>query len=252
MSQKLKILVADDNHEFCQNMADILGMAGHEVICADDGFRAMESVKHDGFDLVIMDVKMPVMNGVEAFMKIREIRMDMPVIMMSAYAVEDLVKEALREGAFGFLKKPLEFTDLDKLIENAIGKGALVLVVDDDQDFCANIQDVLSEKGYRVSIAYDGNMALQMACQNKFDIMLLDLKLPPLNGLETYLAIREKRPNVIVFAITGYPKEMGGLVKKMLQENAYICLEKPINMDHLISLLEEVYEQKARGVSQKP
>ena len=77
--------------------------------------------------------------------------------------------------------------------------------------------------------------------------MLIDPKLPPLNGLETYLSIRDFRPNVVVIIITGYPQETGNLAQQALQGNAYTYLEKPINMDELVSLLERIKEEKDSG-----
>ena len=74
--------------------------------------------------------------------------------------------------------------------------------------------------------------------------MLIDLKLPFLNGLETYLNIRNIRPNVAAIIITGYPVQMSDLVTKALQKGAYDCLEKPIDMDKMLSLLEQIKEQK--------
>ncbi len=252
MSRKANILVVDDNEEFCQNVADILELEDYTITTAYDGFKAIELVKQNGFDLILMDVKMPVMDGLETFRKIKELMPFIPVIMVTAYAVEELVREALREGAFGFLPKPLDFDRLLALIGQAEPNGALVLVVDDDQAVCASMEDFLSEKGYRVSVAYDGDTAVQMTWENNFDIMLIDMNLPPLNGLETYISIRDIRPDAVVIIITGYSKEMGSLVQQALRENAYTCLEKPVNMDELSSLLEQIKEQRARGVLRKP
>ncbi len=242
MSEELKILVVDDEKEFCKNVRDILEMKGYRVALAHDGFRALELVKQNGFDLVLMDMKMPVMDGVQTLKKVKEFIPDTPVIMVTAYAVEDLLREALREGAFGTLKKPLDFDKLFALIEKAIPNGALILVVDDDEDLCANMKDLLHDKGYRACVAYDGNMAIEKAWENAFDIIILDMKLPSLNGLETYLAIRDIRPNVVVIVITGYPQEMGNLAQQAVQKNAFACLEKPIDMDDLVSLLGQIKE----------
>lgn len=246
MAETLKILVVDDDKDFCRNAGDILELKGYEVTAAYEGFKALELVKQNGFGLVLMDVRMPGMDGVETFKKIKEIAPDTPVIMVTAYAVEELMREALQEGAFGFLRKPLDFDKLFQLIKNAIPNGTRVLVVDDDENFCANIKDVLSNKGYRVSVTHDGNTAIQKAWQKKFDIIILDMKLPALNGLETYLAIRDIRPKVVVIIVTGYPREMGELAQQTLQKAAYTLLEKPINMDGLVSLLKQVKEQKAK------
>jgi DNA-binding NtrC family response regulator len=252
MSDKLKVLVVDDNEEFCRNVTDILELKGYEVVSAYDGFKGLELVKENGFDMVLMDVKMPVMDGVETYRKVKEIAPNTPVIMVTAFAVEDLLREALQQGAYGSLKKPLDFDQLLELIKKATDKGAMILVADDDENLCANMQEVLSDKGYRVSVAYDGNMAVEQAEKNNFDIVLLDMKLPALNGLETYLAIREFRPNVVAIVITGYRQVTNELVQRALQENVYTCLEKPIDMDRLVSLLAQIKAQKNSGTLKKP
>ena len=124
-------------------------------------------------------------------------------------------------------------------------------MADDDENLCANMQEVLSDKGFRVSVAYDGNMAVEQAEKNNFDIMLLDMKLPALNGLETYLAIRAFRPNVVAIVITGYRQEMSELVQRALRESVYTCLEKPIDMDRLVSLLGQIKAQKNSAILKK-
>ncbi len=251
-TEKSRILVVDDNEQFCQNVTDILELMGYEVMTAPDGFKALDAVKQERFDLVLMDIKMPAMDGVETFKKVKGVAPNTPVIMVTAYAMEDLIKEALREGAYGSLKKPLDFDHLLKLIAKAMGKGALILVADDDQNLCANIEDNLSDKGYQVCVAYDGNAAVNAARSNNFDIMLLDLKLPMLNGMETYLAIRDFRPDVVAIIITGYSKEMHDMIDQTLQKSAYTCLEKPLDMRELVALLEQIEDQKTRGSLHKP
>ena len=247
MSEKLRILVVDDNEDFCRNVTDILELHNYEVVSAYDGLKGLELIKENGFGLVLMDIKMPVMDGVETYRKVKEIAPATPVIMVTAYTVDELIHEALREGAFGSLKKPLDFDELLSLIARATAaNGAMILVVDDDKFLCTNMKDVLEDKGYRVNVAYDGDIAVEKAERNNFDIMILDLKLPALNGLETYLTIREFRPNVVAVIITGYAKEMDAMIQQALQENVYACMEKPIDMDNLLSLLEQIKEQKAK------
>jgi two-component system response regulator HydG len=252
MSARSRILVVDENEDFCHNVTDILGLRDYEVAITSNGFKALEMVERNGFDLVLMDIKMPGMDGVETFKKIKEIAPTTPVIMVTAYAVEDLIREALREGASGALKKPLDFDRLFNMIEAAIAEGALTLVVDDDENLCTSLKASLSEKGNRVCTVYDGNTAIEKAHENNFDIILIELRLPVLNGLETYLAIRDIRPKVVAIITNSSPQEMSGLAQQVLQENAYACLEKPIDMDKLTALLEQIKEQKARGILENP
>jgi DNA-binding NtrC family response regulator len=252
MPKKISILIADDNDQFCHNVADILEVEGYEVALAYDGRKAVEMVKHNGFALALLDVKMPVMNGVETFKKIKRISPHIPVIMVTAYTVENLLREALRGGAYGSLKKPLDFEQLFRIISQATSKEPSILVVDDDKDICANLKEILSDSGYQVCTACDGKAAIEQARTNNFDIIILDMKLPVLNGLETYLSIRDFRPNLTSIMITGYPQKMNKVIHKAQEEHVYACLEKPLNMDELILLLNQIQDEKTNGTLKKP
>ena len=248
MSRKIRILVVDDDEDFRKVAEDILEMRDYEVSTAGDGLRALDLVQKEKFDLVIMDIRMPVMDGVETFKKMKAIIPNTPVLMVTAHAVEDLIREALREGAFAALYKPLDIDRLFTLIESALPDGAMILVVDDDENLCVTMKDNLERQGYRVNVALDGSAAIEKVIENNFDIVIIDMKLPPMNGLETYLAIRDLRPGVVAIIVTGYPEEMGGLAEKALNKNAYVCLEKPIDMDNLLLLIGEIEEKKSGGI----
>ncbi len=252
MSESKRILVVDDNREFLQNVTDILELKDFEVAGAEDGPAALELAGQSRFDLVLLDVRMPLMDGLEVFRRLREIAPETPVIMATAFAVEELIRDALREGAFGALSKPLDFDRLFELIDQATGSGLMVLVVDDDELLCANLADLLAERGYRVDVANDGDRAVQLARESGLDIMLIDLKLPPLDGLETYLAIREFRPGMVAIVITGHLAEMGQLARQATERNAYTCLEKPLDIDQLFAILERIERQKRDGTIDKP
>lgn len=235
----LQILIVDDNKDFCTNCIDILESKGYSATAVYDGLAAMEAVRERTFDCVLMDIKMPVMNGVDAYKMIKQIDPDLPVIMMSAYAVEDLIEEALRTGAFAIFHKPLDFEKLFATIEYTQETGAFIMIVDDDNNICENLSDLLKEKGYNVKSAKDGETAIQLSRENLFDIILLDMRLPVLNGLDTYLTIRAIRPSVVVILITGYMGELGGLVEQTLQRSACVCLEKPLDIDRLLNIIQE-------------
>jgi len=251
MPKKISILIADDNDQFCQNIGDILEVEGYDVATAYDGRKAVEMVKQNGFALALIDVKMPVMNGVETFKKIKRISPHIPVLMVTAYTVENLLREALREGAYGSLRKPLDFEQLFRIINLATSKEPSILVVDDDKDICANLKEILSDSGYQVCTAYDGKAAIEQARTKNFDVVILDMKLPVLNGLEAYLSIRDFRPNLASIMITGYPQEMNKVIHKAREESVYACLEKPLNMDELISLLNRIQDEKTNGTLKK-
>ena len=252
MKKKLTILLTDDNREFTQNLRDILELKGYAVLTASDGFHALDIINTSPVDLVLIDIKMPVMNGVETFKKIKKIKPTTPVIMLTAFALEELIQESLQEGAFACLKKPLDFDELFATIEQAIPNGSMILVVDDDEHLCQNLLDVLSQKGYRVTIALDSTSAIEKVRTSVFDIMLLDLKLPPLNGLETYLAIRRICPSIVVVIITGFLPEMEEMINIIRKSGAYALMEKPINIDKLLALLEQIESLNGKREPEKP
>ena len=109
----------DDNSELCETLADILEMAGFDVKSAKGGEEGIKRVKERFFDIVLMDIKLPGMNGVGAYKAIKEISPKTRAIMMTAYAVKELIEEALNECAFTVLYKPFEMDKMLDLIESA-------------------------------------------------------------------------------------------------------------------------------------
>ena len=124
MSRPLRVLVVDDNEEFCDSMADVVELKGHDTAVAYDGFKAVELAQQNSFDLILMDVRMPGMDGVETFKRIKEDHSAARAIMVTAYAVEGLIDEAVREGVLGILRKPVDFDELFLLIGKATEDSA--------------------------------------------------------------------------------------------------------------------------------
>lgn len=118
MPEKMRILVVDDDPSMCETLSDILEDKGYEVTTANDGREAVEKTKQKEFGLVLMDIKMPKMNGVEACKIMRSERPDMKIILMTAYAVEDLVQEALKDETVGIFFKPLDLEKVIQLLQN--------------------------------------------------------------------------------------------------------------------------------------
>ncbi len=119
MSEKGSVLIVDDNESLCETLSFILNRKGYATTTAHDGPDAIKQTEETPFDLTLMDIRMPLMNGVDALKKIRRLRPKAAVVMMTGYSVEELVKEALEEGAFGIIYKPLDIDRIISLIEEA-------------------------------------------------------------------------------------------------------------------------------------
>ena len=108
LERRFNVLVVDDEQGMRDLFAFTLHSEGYNVITAASGYEALESVRGGPFDLAFIDVKMPKMNGLETYRALKKIFPDLSVFMMTAYSVEDLVREAIREGALGCLYKPFD------------------------------------------------------------------------------------------------------------------------------------------------
>jgi two-component system response regulator HydG len=118
---KNNILVVDDIKSIRLTLGGILGDEGYNVVLAENGYQAIEAAKRTPFDLVFMDIKMPGINGVQTFREIKKINPEAVVVMMTAYSVEGLVKQALVEGAYAVVYKPFDIDDIVSVIDSALG-----------------------------------------------------------------------------------------------------------------------------------
>ncbi len=248
MREKTSILIVDDNLSLCRTMSLVLERKGYAVTNAKDGPEAIKRVKKSPFDMIFLDIKMPLMDGVETYKRIKKVRPEVVVVMMTAYAVEDLVQDALKEGAYGIIYKPLDIEKVVGLIEEAkkARQGAFILVVDDNPGTCTTLKNILSKRNYEVGVAYTGEKAIAMTQEEAYGIILIDMKLPTINGLETYLAIRKVNPKAIAIMMTAYPIEVSDLVEQALNNNAYTCLYKPLDMEKLLRLVDEIRQRKLK------
>jgi DNA-binding NtrC family response regulator len=110
---KTDILVVDDLKSIRLTLGRILEDEGYNVVLAENGYQAIEAARQTSFALIFMDIKMPGINGVQTFREIKKINPKAAVIMMTAYSVEELVKEALDEGAYAVVYKPF---DVEKIV----------------------------------------------------------------------------------------------------------------------------------------
>lgn len=108
MEQKIKILVVDDEPDALELFKDLFIRQGYDVECVLSGKEALDSVEKSIIDVVLLDIRMPVMDGIEALDKLRQKKPQLPVVMLTAYGYdEDLINKALDLGAAGYISKNL-------------------------------------------------------------------------------------------------------------------------------------------------
>ncbi len=121
-----KILVIDDERSIRNTLKDILEYEKYEVDLAEDGPKGLEKVKNGDYDVVLCDIKMPGMDGIEVLEELSGVTADIPVVMISGHGNIDTAVEAIKKGAFDFIEKPLDLNRLLITIRNAMDKSSLV------------------------------------------------------------------------------------------------------------------------------
>ncbi|MCH5305683.1 MAG: sigma-54-dependent Fis family transcriptional regulator [Rikenella sp.] len=121
-----KILVIDDERSIRNTIGEVLEMEGHTVKKAENGVQGYEMIESETFDLVISDIKMPEMDGIELLDKLIENRPDTTVVMISGHGSIDTAVECIKKGAFDYIEKPIDMNRILVTVRNALERGSLV------------------------------------------------------------------------------------------------------------------------------
>jgi DNA-binding response OmpR family regulator len=109
-----RVLVVDDEAYAVELLQEFLTAKGYEVLAASDGEEALQKVKEERPHLILLDVRMPKMNGLEVLRRVREMDHEVGVIMVTAVSEEETGRQALQLGAFDYITKPLDFQYLER------------------------------------------------------------------------------------------------------------------------------------------
>ncbi|MCX7912526.1 MAG: response regulator, partial [Dehalococcoidales bacterium] len=206
---------------------------------AANGMEAVEKVQSRTYDVALMDIIMPKMDGVEAFRRIKEVNPEMAVILMTAYSDQSLIQTAKREGARYIIQKPIK---IDRLIEliTQLGGEQPIIIIDDDADICQSLTAVLEQQGYEVITALSGEEALALAMKRPCQIAFIDVKLPDIDGLETLLRLKEINPDILPIMMTGFRNEVKEALDKAQAASAITCLYKPFDPVEATEIVKKI------------
>lgn len=240
------ILVVDDEVDTCQNLADILEDLDYDVDVAHDGPSALELVRRKAYDVALLDLRMPGMDGLTLYRKIREEQAGMVALVVTAYATTETAEEALDAGAWQVLAKPVDFSRLLPLVEDAI-RQPLVLIVDDDEDLCSNLWDTLRERDYRVCLAHTEQEAEELLDSRDFQVVLIDLRLPGGDGRNLLLTLDRQHPEARAVLITGHRQDFEETIQQALTEGADAVCYKPFDVRELLETIARLTDPSESG-----
>jgi two-component system response regulator HydG len=233
------ILVVDDERDIRENLRDILTDMGYTVDVAADGPEALAMVQARHYDVALLDLRMPGMDGLELYRRIKEVRACTVAIIVTAYASAETARDALQAGAWRIISKPVEIQSVLGLIGEALDQP-VVLLIDDDVDLCRSMWDVLRDQGYRVCLAHDANQATAELANQRFQIVLIDMKLPQGDGAEVFHRVRQANPDTRTVLITGFRGELECKLNEIIDAGADAVCFKPFDVEQLLQTVAQL------------
>jgi CheY-like chemotaxis protein len=230
----LQILLVEDEESLRLTLAANLELEGHGVVEASDAEAALELLRNVKIDLILSDIRMPGMGGVELLRRARTSDPNLPVVLMTAYTAEDQLDQALLGGVFTVLKKPFDVGAIARVLSRAVA-GPLVLVVDDDPQVATSGIEVLRMAGLRAEAAFSGDEALASLETGRFDVCVTDLVMPGMDGPTLIGKLRAKWPSLGVILSSGY--DVRELLQRLPNTGVDACLRKPVSSRDLLRSL---------------
>ena len=238
MPNTFKILVVDDNRSLAAALGDVFEAKGYIPALAFDGVQAVEKVKQERFDCVLMDIRMPRLSGVDAFKEMKKLAPSTPVILMTAYSVQGLIEEARAEGALAILQKPVAAQKICDIVDELKGVSS-VLIADPHPD--PTLMEGLTAQGARVAVAATAREAINAAADGTYDAVLLSAEIQGLTSSDSVALFKRCDPKCLIILMSADPKEDHG-------PYIFAALQKPFRINDAVSLLEKV---RARKVQEK-
>lgn len=269
----LKALVVDDDYNTCDSVSKMLVQVGMRSEWTLSGKEAIIKAKsaletNDGFNAYIIDWCIPDMNGIEVCKEIRKLNDDTPIIILTAYDLQNIEEAAIEAGASAFCSKPMFISDLRNSLYTALGhkkkenetsifltedlsyfKDKHVLLVEDNEFNREIAGELLINYGFKVDYASNGLVAVEKveaSINDPYDVVLMDIQMPIMDGYDATKEIRklenEELRNVPIIAMTANAFDDDR--KKALSSGMNEFLSKPIDIKEFFSTLKNLFGDK--------
>jgi len=261
--KKYRLLMVDDEEEFLISSSQALSHRGFIVDAALNGVTALEKIEEFEYDAVVLDVKMPDIDGIEVFHQIHKINPDLPVIILTGYSSVGDAFQTSKEGIADYLSKPIEMDELSGRIIQAISvfkkpqalpendlnfiegeESIRLMIVDDEIDFLDSMKPVFQRRGFSVITASSGEEALSLLRDELVDVIVLDVKMSGMDGLEVLRQTKKDFPSVDVILLSGHPSVEAAVEGVRLGASEY--LKKPPDIERLIETIKRLHLDQQR------
>lgn len=251
--KEIRLLLVDDEEEFLDATTRALRRRGFSVSPAKNGQYALTLLGRQVFDVVVLDVKMPGMDGVDVFRQIKRNLPRLPVILLTGHGSVQQAFETSREGVFDYLAKPCGVEELAETARKAEeqarqmrvtmppdgGEEVRLLFVEDEPELLETLSASLQRCGIKVTKAAGGRQALRLLGSATFDVALVDVKMSGMDGIAFVRRLKERDPLTEVILLTGHSylaNAIGGF-----QEGVFDVLMKPQSPDVIAEKIRDAF-----------
>jgi DNA-binding NtrC family response regulator len=296
---KIRVLLVDDEEDYVRTMAERLEMRDLGSRVATSGAEALEMVRAEAPDVMVLDLRMPGIDGMQVLERVKDEHPQVQVIILTGHGSEKEEMEARALGAFEYLQKPAdtgllldtitaawkrglkaaaEFLreskgEFDRTMQAAAwaeagvpemavdaiarepraeasrgpSRGLKVLLVDDEEDYVRTMAERMGMRDLGSEVALTGERALEMIEEEIPDVMVLDLRMPGMGGMEVLAQVKERHPQVEVIILTGFGTDEDEREARRL--GAYEYLRKPVDLAELMPIIRRAGQGHAKGSS---
>ena len=298
---KIKLLLVDDEEDYVKTMAERMEMRDVGSRVALSGEEALQMVEEDAPDVMVLDLRMPGINGMEVLERVKQEHPHVQVIILTGHGSEKEEQEARRLGAFEYLQKPADTSQLLATVSSAwakgiqflkdsrdefqrtmtaaalaegglpemarqearapsqadacaeataeqasgSGKALKVLFVDDEEDFVRTMAERMEMRDLGGEIALSGQEALEMLEDDVPDVMVLDLRMPGIDGMEVLRRVKNTFPQIEVIIMTGHGSDQDEAEARRL--GAFDYLRKPVDIEQLMETVRNAGEARQKS-----
>lgn len=254
--EKYSVLIADDNEINLLVAEEFLSEYGFKIHKATNGLEVINILNNHSIDIILMDIEMPEMNGLLCIKKIRsnpnKSTANIPIIALTAHAVKTETDKCIEAGANSLLTKPYEEADLIELIHKLLSnkpkknirhKSSIkILVVDDNYINQMIMKNILNDNFWECDIANNGEEAINLFKTNNYDLILLDMQMPIMDGYEASRIIKNLNPKTPIIAISA--NAYGNEINKINKSGVDECIARPFGERHLIYLIKKYLNER--------
>ncbi len=244
------VLIVDDDKIIREQLRKELKRGYFEVFLAADGKTALETFSQQEIDIMILDVKLPDIDGLEVLAKIKEKKPDCEVIVITGSGTQEIAITSLRRGAIDYIEKPIEMDELSVALGRAQEKLAereelsyknRLLLIDDDKEIVKRLKKVLEKEGYEVIDACGAKDGLNIIENNKIDVVITDIQMEDMDGIEVLQRAKRLYQDIEGIMVTGFKDQE--LAIRSLRAGAIDYIIKPVNLDELLFSIKKAIER---------